>query len=65
MGLLEDTLRELDEPYIAQNVTLAHDKARMKYRLERITVESDSEFDDLIADYYSYHFGQCISMTNQ
>ena len=61
MSVLDSMLHELDELYIAQNITRPHDEARMQYRLESITVNSDSEFDDLIANYYNYHFTKCVS----
>lgn len=61
MGVLDSMLQELDELYLAQNVTRPHDEARMQYRLESITVGSDVEFDDLIAHYYNHHFTRCFS----
>jgi len=61
MSVLDSMLQELDELYLAQNVTRPHDEARMQYRLESITVANDVEFDDLIADYYNHHFTRCFS----
>jgi hypothetical protein len=61
MGVLDSMLQELDELYITQNVMSGHDEARMQYRLESVTVESDAEFDEVIADYYNHHFTRCIS----
>jgi len=61
MSVLEKILQELDEAYIVQQITKKHDEARMQYRLNSITVSDDTEFDDVIADYYNYHFGKCIS----
>jgi hypothetical protein len=61
MGKLDSILQELDELYIVNTITREHDETRMTYRLPRITVDSDAEFDDVIAEYYNYHFTRCIS----
>lgn len=61
MGVLDSMLQELDELYLARNVTRSHDEARLQYRLDSISVGSDAEFDDLIADYYNHHFTRCFS----
>ena len=61
MTILNKILHELDENYIVKHVTKQHDKARIQYPLTSITVSSDTEFDDVIADYYNHHFTKCIS----
>lgn len=61
MGKLDSILQELDEIYIVNTITREHDETRMRYRLPGITVANDAEFDDVIADYYNYHFTSCIS----
>jgi hypothetical protein len=61
MGKLDSILQELDELYIVNTITREHDETRMMYRLPGITVANDAEFDDVIADYYNYHFTRCIS----
>ena len=61
MGKLDRILEELDELHIVNTITKQHDEARMGYTLPGITVSSDAEFDDLVADYYNYHFTTCIS----
>ncbi|MBK8945376.1 MAG: hypothetical protein IPM32_08915 [Ignavibacteriae bacterium] len=61
MSILKNILEELDETYILEHVTKKHDEARIQYRISSITVPNDITFDNLIADYYNYHFTKCIS----
>lgn len=61
MGILNRILNELDETYIVEHITMQHDEARIQYPLKGITVSDDTEFDDVIADYYNHHFTKCIS----
>ena len=61
MSVLQRIMDELDETYVIDHVFKPHDEARMQYRLSDITVSDDIEFDDAIADYYNYHFTECIS----
>jgi hypothetical protein len=61
MGVLESILKELDELYIVQHVSLKHDEARAQRPRKIIVVENDAEFDDVIAEYYNHHFTRCIS----
>ena len=61
MSILNKILHELDETYIVEHVTKQHDEARIQYPLKSITVSNDTEFDDVIADYYNHHFTKCIS----
>lgn len=61
MGVLERILEELDETYLVEHVTKKHDEARIQYPLRSITVDNDIEFDNLIADYYNFHFTKCVS----
>jgi hypothetical protein len=65
MATIDNILKELDETYITQHVTRKHDEARLQYRLNSITVSSDTEFDDTIADYYNFHFSQAIALGAQ
>jgi len=53
---ISDVLGRLDERYIARNVGLRHDEARMSYRLNRNTVADFDEFSRVIGDYYNHHF---------
>ena len=61
MSVLKRIMKELDEIYIIENVTKCHDEARMKYRLDSITVSDDHEFNRVIGEYYNYHYSQCFS----
>jgi len=61
MGTLDNILRELDETYIVEHITKKHDEARIQYSLNGITVDDDTEFDNVIADFYNYQFTKCIS----
>lgn len=61
MSVLDNILHELDESYIVDNISKKHDEARVQYPLKSITVPDDTAFDNLIADYYNYHFTNCIS----
>lgn len=59
MEKLRNILNELDEAYIVKNISKKHDEARIKYPLNSNTVPNDSAFDELIGDYYNYHFANC------
>lgn len=61
MSVLDNILHELDESYIVDHIAKKHDEARVQYSLASITVPDDIAFDNLIADYYNYHFTKCIS----
>ncbi|MBN1551693.1 hypothetical protein JW979_09495 [bacterium] len=61
MSKLDKILHELDELHIVNTITKQHDEARMAYRLSGITVADDDEFDNVVSDYYNYHFTTCIS----
>jgi hypothetical protein len=60
MSSIDSLCAALDEVAIAGNVGNAHDNARAAYSLKRNTVSSFDEFNDQIADYYSYHIGECV-----
>ena len=59
MSVLDRVLSELDESYIIENITKKHDEARIQYHLRSNTVSDDTEFDDVIADYYNHQFSMC------
>jgi len=61
MSVLNQILKELDEIYLVEKVTKVHDEARIQYPLKSITVSHDTEFDDVIANYYNHHFTRCVS----
>lgn len=54
-------LASLDERTIAQRVGIPHDEARMRFPLQSNTVGDFDAFSNIIADYYNYHFTQCVS----
>jgi hypothetical protein len=60
MGSFERLVAAMDERAIAQNVGILHDEARGQYALRSNTVGSFGEFTDIIADYYNYHYTQCV-----
>ncbi len=60
MSSIDSLCDALDEVAIAGNVGNAHDNARGAYNLRGNTVSSFDEFNDRIADYYSYHIGRCV-----
>ncbi len=55
MARIDSLLAELDERHIAQRVALRHDEARMRFPLQRNTVDTFDEFSRLISDYCSSH----------
>ncbi len=61
MPAIDSLLGALDERRIAQQVGLPHDEARMRFPLKSNTVSTFDEYSDLLADYYNYHFTQCVS----
>lgn len=61
MPNIDDLVYALQETTVAQHVALAHDEARARYRLNRNTVPNWEAFQDVIADYYSYHYGACVA----
>ena len=61
MSTIDRILQELDERYIAQQIAIPHDEARLGYSLARNTVADFREFERIIGDYYNHHFTQCVS----
>jgi len=61
MGSLSSILEQLDERYIAKEIGIPHDEARMAFRLDSNTVSNIDEFTRIIGEYYNYHFGKCVS----
>ena len=55
MASIRTLLTALDEREIARRVGLPHDEARIRYRLERNTVDTFDQFADGIGDYYNHH----------
>jgi hypothetical protein len=60
MYTIDSLCAALDEVAIARNVGIAHDEARAGYGLKKNIVGNFDEFNDLIADYYSYHINRCV-----
>ena len=61
MAIIDNILEELDETFVTQHVSKKHDEARLQFRLNSITVTSDTELDDTLADYYNHHFSFAIA----
>ena len=61
MTSITGLLAELDERKIAQKIGIRHDEVRMRYTLQRNTVDDFEEFSRIIGDYFSYHFTNCVS----
>jgi hypothetical protein len=61
MSVLAKILEELDEQYIIDNVSGKHEDARESYSVpyKHNRVADDTEFSDVIADYYNYHVSKC------
>lgn len=60
MNSLNNLIAAIDEQAITRKIGIPHDEARMQYSLKRNTVDSFQEFTDIIANYYNYHFSQCV-----
>lgn len=63
MSNIDDLCAAISEPAIAQHVGIAHDEARLAYRLpgNKNTITNFDEFNALIADYYNHHLTQCVT----
>ncbi len=61
MGSINALLDALDERTIARKIGIQNDETRMAYRLHSNIVSSFDNFNDVIADYYNYHFTRCVS----
>jgi len=61
MSVLDNILEELDEIYIVEHITKKHDEARMQYTMNKNTVSDDTEFDDVIFEYYNHHYTKCVA----
>lgn len=61
MQIIDSLMAEVNEQTLARNISIGHDEARMRYRLNSNTVESFYEFKDIITDYYNYHYTTCVS----
>jgi hypothetical protein len=61
MNSLNKLIAAIDEMTVTRKISIPHDEARMHYSPQINTVGSFKEFSNRIADYYNYHFSQCIS----
>ena len=61
MAEVNELIHALQETTVAREVAIPHDEARSQYRLPRNTVSGWREFEDLIADYYGFHYGRCVA----
>jgi len=60
MNLLNNLIAAIDEQAITRKIGIPHDEARMRYALNKNTVDSFDEFARIIADYYNYHLSRCM-----
>lgn len=58
MSVIQQIRQRLEPEAIAREVQLTHDRARIQFRLERVTVDSMEEFTAVIGDYYNHHIQQ-------
>ena len=61
MAEVNELIHALQETTVAREVMIPHDEARSQYRLPRNTVSDFREFEDIIADYYAFHYGRCVA----
>lgn len=61
MATINTLLSDLDERLIARRIGIRHDESRMQYHLRSNTVTDFNQFRDTIADYYNYHYTNCVS----
>ena len=61
MGSLSSILMQLEENYLAQNIWIPHDEARMAYRCRSNIVGTIEEFTGIVGDYYNYHYTRCVT----
>ena len=61
MNSLKNLITAIEEQAVTRRIGIPHDEARMRYSLQSNTVGSFQEFTSIIAEYYNYHFSQCIS----
>ena len=61
MASINSLLAALDEREIAQRIGIPHDEARMRYALHANTVAGFREFEQIIGEYYNYHFTTCVA----
>lgn len=60
MPNIDSLIHALQETTIAAVVARPHDDARMSYHANGTTVRDWRAFEDVIGDYYIYHFARCV-----
>lgn len=61
MSKFSNLMADINEYAVAERVEQHHNRARMAYGRAPYTVASFEHFEDVIGDYYNYHFSRCIS----
>ena len=65
MGTITSLMSDLDERTIAKRIGIAHDEARLNFRVPSNTVKTFDQFSNVISNYYNYHYTQCVSRGGQ
>ena len=65
MGTITSLMSDLDERTIAKRIGIAHDEARLNFRVPSNTVKTFDQFSNVIANYYNYHYTRCVSHGGQ
>ena len=61
MSMFSNLMADINEYAVADRVEQHHNRARMAYGRAPYTVTSFEQFEEIIGDYYNYHFSQCIA----
>ena len=61
MAAVNEPIQALQEMTVAQQIAIPHDETRSQHRLPRNTVSDWREFENIIADYYAFHFGRHVA----
>jgi len=61
MADIDGLVNALQEATLARRIGIPHDEARASYPLHSNTVRDWREFENIIADYYTYHYTRCVS----
>ncbi len=60
MSVIKELLVAASEQEIARQVGNRHNEARLRYSVPKISVANYREFENLITDYYLYHYSTCV-----
>jgi hypothetical protein len=61
MAAVNEPIQTLQEITVAQRVAIPHDETTSQHRLPPNTVSDWREFENIIADYYAFHYGRCVA----